>query len=148
MKLKAFLNVGLLSLVVLFSYGIVKAQDQTKPTTTPAQPTTAQPSTSTQPATATTITSTNPRVVVTDNLSKPATTATQATQPATTTKAFGKYSVNVTDNVTAAPATPAQNMENGKYFTVTSWDGSKWVTKRTWMPNNGSAAATPAKPNQ
>jgi hypothetical protein len=146
MKLKAFLNVGLLSLVVLFSYGIVKAQDQTKPTTPPAQPTTDQPSTPTQPAT--TITSTNPRVVVTDNLSKPATAATQTTQPATTTKAFGKYSVNVTDNVTAAPTTPAQNMENGKYYTVTSWDGSKWVTKRTWMPNNPNAATTPAKPNQ
>ena len=72
---------------------------------------------------------TNPRVVVTDNLSKPATPATQTARPTTTTTKVGNFSINVTEGVTG------QNLESGKYLTVTKWDGSKWVTKREWVPN-------------
>ena len=137
MKMKSFLNLGLFLAAVLFSYATVRAQN-----TPPTKPT----DTSTQPAktTTTTSTSTNPRVVVTDNLNKPATAA--AAQPKTSMTKYGNYSVSVTDNVTAAPA-PAQSMENGKFFNVTTWDGTKWVTKRTWMPNKPNTAAAP-KPNQ
>jgi hypothetical protein len=86
----------------------------------------------------TTTENSNPRVVVTDNLAKPSTPAnTQSTKPTTTTTKIGNFSVNVTEGVTG------QNLENGKFLTVTKWDGSKWVTKREWVPNG----PVPAKPN-
>jgi len=104
---------------VLFSYALANAQE-TKTTTT--------------------TTSTNSRVVVTDNLAKPATTAAATAKPATTTTKIGNYSVNVTEGVTAQAA-PVQ--ENGKFYNVTKWDGTKWVTKREFVPNKPTAA----KPN-
>jgi hypothetical protein len=135
MKIKGFINAGLILVAVLFSYAIANAQNQTptKKTTTPDKTTTN--TTADQPAMPT------HKVVVTDNLAKPdASNAQAANQAKTTTKKIGNYSVNVTDNV------QGQSMENGKFYTVTTWDGTKWVSKRTWMPNPGTAAA-PAKPN-
>lgn len=117
MTFKRLLSLGTFVGFVLFSYGVVGAQTQTTPTTT-AQPTT---------------TSTNPRVVVTDNLSKPSTASSATSQPKTTTTAFGNHSVNVTENI---PAGSNQTLENGKFYNVTTWDGSKWVTTRKWMPNS------------
>ena len=112
---------------VLFSCAAVNAQQTTTTTTSPT-------------ATPTTTTSTNPRVVVTDNLAKPsATSASQSGTPKTTTTKIGNFNVNVTEGVTAQ----AQTQQNGKFLTVTKWDGSKWVTKREWVPTNGPAA----KPN-
>ena len=110
---------------VLFSYGSAAAQ-QTTPTTT------------TTTATPTTTTSTNSRVVVTDNLAKPSTATTSATaKPTSSTTKIGNYNVNVTEGVTG------QNLENGKFLNITKWDGTKWVTKREWVPTSGSTA----KPN-
>ncbi|HYJ90527.1 MAG TPA: hypothetical protein VEV84_04410 [Pyrinomonadaceae bacterium] len=118
MTFKRLLSLGTFVGCVLFLYTIAGAQT----TTTTAQPT---------------VTSTNPRVVITDNLSKPTTASPTAAQPKTTTTTFGNHSVSVTDNVTALPI---QDTTNGKFFNVTTWDGSKWVTTRKWMPN-------PTKPN-
>lgn len=101
--------------VVLFSYTIANAQDKT--TTPPA----------------------SPRVVVTDPLEKPATTTAQTATPATKTTTFGNHAVTVTENVTG------MNLENGKFLTVTRWNGTKWVTKREWVLNKTAPAAT--KPN-
>jgi hypothetical protein len=110
---------------VLFSYAVGYGQQTTTTTTTPA-------------TTSTTPTSTNPRVVVTDNLAKPATATTAATnRPTTSTTKVGNFNINVTEGVTG------QDLENGKFLTITKWDGTKWVTKREWVPNNGTAA----KPN-
>jgi hypothetical protein len=113
--LKRISNVVLVCGVVLFSYAIAAAQDT--PATTPT-------------------TSTNPRVVVTDNLAKSSapTTASQPTAGATKTTTVGKYSISIKEGVTG------QNMEDGKYVTVTKWDGTKWVSKREWIAN-------PPKPN-
>ena len=111
---------------VLFSCAAVKAQQTTTTTTSPT-------------TTPTTITSTNPRVVVTDNLAKPTTSAASQTTPKTSTTKIGNYNVNVSEGVTAQ----AQTQQSGKFLTVTKWDGSKWVTKREWVPTNGPAA----KPN-
>lgn len=102
--------------IVLFSYAAANAQE-----TTPA----------TQPTT-------KPQVVVTDPLANPPAADQQAAKPTSTSKKFGNYSVNVTETVTGV------NLENGKYYTVTKWDGTKWVTKREWMPNKAAAAP----PNQ
>jgi hypothetical protein len=106
---------------VLFSYAIADAQQTTTTTTT-----------------TTTTPTTNSRVVVTDNLAKPSTpSSNQPSTPVTNTKKIGNYNVNVTEGVTG------QNMDNGKFLTITRWDGTKWVTKREWVPNNAPAA----KPN-
>jgi len=99
--------------VVLFSYAAASAQNTPAPTTPP------------EPATP----AANPRVVITDNLAKPATPATSATTPKTTTQSYGNHNVTVTEGVTGI------NLENGKYLTVTKWDGTKWATKREWVPN-------------
>jgi hypothetical protein len=98
--------------VVLFSYAAANAQNTPAP---PTQPTTAS----------------NPRVVITDNLAKPAmpAAASTATTPKTTTQSYGNHNVTVTEGVTGI------NLENGKYLTVTKWDGTKWVTKREWVAN-------------
>jgi hypothetical protein len=101
--------------VVLFSYGVTNAQETPAPTTAPS----------------------NPRVVITDNLEKPATPATTATTPKTSTQSFGNHNVTVTEGVTGI------NLENGKFLSVTKWDGSKWVTKREWVPNSPAAKPSP-----
>lgn len=42
-------------------------------------------------------------------------------------KKVGSHIVTTTDNVVG------QAYEGGKYYTVKTWDGSKWVTKRVWF---------------
>jgi hypothetical protein len=116
MSIKRLTSLVMFFGVVLFSYAAASAQDTTTTTTT---------------------TSTNPRVVVTDNLSKPSTPANQPATAKTTTTKIGNFNINVTEGVTG------QNLENGKFLTITKWDGTKWVTKREWVPNNPSAT----KPN-
>jgi hypothetical protein len=125
MKIKGFINVGLILVAVLFSYAVANAQNQPPDKTAANQPTMP-----------------THKVVVTDNLAKPDTAAQAASQPKRTTTKYGNYNVNVTDNV------QGQSMENGKFYNVTTWDGTKWVSKRTWMPNKPTAAITPTKPNQ
>ncbi len=75
------------------------------------------------------------KVIVTDNTMKAADAtadAAVATGKAvgSKTKSFGKHAVTVTDNVQGE-----EPKEGGKYYTVTSWDGSKWVSKRVWYPS-------------
>lgn len=114
MKIKRLSSLALFAGVVLFSYAAANAQETTTP-----------------PPTA-------PKVVVTDPLDKPATPAAQPVKPTSTTTKIGNYSVNVTEGVTGI------NLDNGRFLTITKWDGSKWVTKREWVPNKAPAT----KPNQ
>ena len=135
MKIKVFINAGLILVAVLFSCAAVRAQD----------PTPAKPAADDAPAP-------KHKVVVTDNLAKPEAAALPAaTQSKTSSKSYGNYSVNVSDNVQVQQSAQGQSLENGKFYTVTSWDGTKWVSKRTWMPNKPGAAAptaaAPTKPN-
>lgn len=80
-------------------------------------------------------------VVVTDALE----TAADKTKDATVktakvagseSKKFGNHAVNVTENVAG------QAYEGGKWFVVTTWDGTKWVSKRVWYANKTAAKAT------
>ena len=73
---------------------------------------------------------TKTKVIVTDGLAKTADGTEKAAKvgPSKTQK-FGNNAVNVTENVVG------QTYEGGKYFTVTTWDGAKWVSKRVWHPN-------------
>ena len=55
---------------------------------------------------------------------------------ASKTKKFGNSAVNVTENVAG------EAYEGGKYFTVTTWDGAKWVSKRVWYNTKKAADVT------
>lgn len=114
MKTRSLAVFVALSAFVLLSYSSVKAQED-----------------STEKAKVETPKSiTRTTVVVTDNLQTTKTTPTEAAkQPTSTTKTFGNNSVQVTESVVG------QSQVEGKYHTVTSWDGSRWVPKRVFYPN-------------
>lgn len=110
MRTKGLFSVVAFFAVVLLSYGSASAQETEKPKSETA--------------------ASNPRVVVTDTLAKPADTSTAATKPApTTTKSFGNHAVTVTEGVVG------ETMKKGKWHVVTTWDGTKWVSKRTFFPD-------------
>ena len=130
MKYKGFLSVLALSLTVLFAYGQANAQvpepikdaaGKTKDVTVDAAKKT--------------------KVIVTDGLTKAADKtgdAASATASAakSTSKTIGHHTVTVTDNVVG------EVKKDGKWFTVTTWDGTKWVSKRTWIETKKVAVAT------
>ena len=130
MKYKGFLSVLALSLTVLFAYGQANAQvpepikdaaGKTKDVTVDAAKKT--------------------KVIVTDGLTKAADKtgdAASATASAakSTSKTIGHHTVTVTDNVVG------EIKKDGKWFTVTTWDGTKWVSKRTWIETKKVAVAT------
>lgn len=51
-------------------------------------------------------------------------------------KKFGNYTVELVDNV--KEKTP----EAGRWLVMTTWDGTKWVTKRTWVVTKKAASVT------
>lgn len=51
-------------------------------------------------------------------------------------KRFGSYTVELVDKV------QGQTIENGRWLTVTTWDGAKWVSKRTWSATKKAANKT------
>jgi len=130
MKYKGFLSVLAVSLTVLFAYGqangqvpepVKDAAGKTKDVTVDAAKKT--------------------KVIVTDGLSKAADKtgdAASATASAakSTSKKIGHHTVTVTDNVAG------EVKKDGKWFMVTTWDGTKWVSKRTWMETKKAAGAT------
>lgn len=76
-------------------------------------------------------------VVVTDGLEKSADGTEKAAKVgASKTKKFGNTAVNVTENVAG------DAYEGGKYYTVKTWDGTKWVSKRVWFATKKTADAT------
>lgn len=60
--------------------------------------------------------------------------AAKTTQVAAKTAAG--YTVKLVDNV------KGQTNEGGRWLTVTTWDGAKWVSKRAWFPVKKAASAT------
>lgn len=134
MKVNALLGFLAFAAMVLFSYSTANAQNEvkTKDVVTKTADNVANPA---KPATKTVVEPTNKHaVVVTDNL----TSTTDKTNDATTStgssvktksQTIGKTTITVTDNVVG------QTYEGGKWLNVTSWDGTKWVSKREWFPN-------------
>jgi hypothetical protein len=43
---------------------------------------------------------------------------------------FGSHTVSLTENITGEPV-----REGGRYYMVSTWDGTKFVSKRTWFPD-------------
>lgn len=76
-------------------------------------------------------------VVVTDGLDTAGDKTGKAVKVgASKTQKFGNTAVNVTENVAG------DVYEGGKYYTVKTWDGTKWVSKRVWYATKKSAGAT------
>src|SRR5690348_12184019 len=121
MKINRLAGLMVFLVAVLFSYSVANAQvvDKTKDTTM-----------KTKDATATT--ASKPTVVVTDNLKTAADkTADTASKPTVkSSQTFGTHTVSLTENVTGEPV-----REGGKYYNVSTWDGTKFVSKRTWFPD-------------
>jgi hypothetical protein len=117
MRTKGLAAVFVFLAAVLFSYNNANAQVPEKPadTTTPA----AEPAK-------------NPRVIVTDNLQTAADKAKAdvAKPTVASTKTFGNHAVTVTEGVQGEPV-----KEGGRWLTTSTWDGTKWVSKRTWFPD-------------
>ena len=156
MRAKGYFGAVVLALAVLFAYGTVNAQvpekvkdaaGKTKDVTVDAAKKTAHVTTDAAKKTAdvttdaakktadvTGDTAKKTKVVVTDGLAKAADKtgdAASATGKAvgSTTKSFGNHAVTVTENVAAT------TVKKGKYYSVTAWDGTKWVTKKTFYPD-------------
>jgi len=130
MKYKGFLSVLALSLTVLFAYGQANAQvpEKVKDAAGKTKDVTVDAAKKT-------------KVIVTDGLEKAADKtgdAASATASAakSTSKTIGHHTVTVTDNVVG------EVRKDGKWFTVTTWDGTKWVSKRTWIETKKVAVAT------
>jgi hypothetical protein len=127
MKLKALFGLVVFFATVLFSYSSANAQivDKTVEKTKDVASATKKATVGTAKKTS---------VVVTDAFKESADKTKEVTSDVagtakTKTQAFGKTTVNVTENVAG------QTYEGGKWFTVTTWDGAKWVSKREWFPN-------------
>jgi hypothetical protein len=130
MKYKGLLGVFVLALAVLFANGQANAQvpepikdaaGKTKDVTVDAAKKT--------------------KVIVTDGLTKAADKtedAASATAKAakSTSKKIGSHTVTVTENVAS------EVKKDGQWLMVTTWDGTKWVSKRTWMETKKVAGAT------
>ena len=130
MKYKGFLSVLVLALVVLFAYGQGNAQvpEVVKDAAGKTKDVTVD-------------TAKKTKVIVTDGLEKAADKtedAASATAKAakSTSKTIGHHTVTVTDNVVG------EVKKDGKWFVVTTWDGTKWVSKRTWIETKKVAVAT------
>jgi hypothetical protein len=126
MKLRSLGCLGVFFAVVLFSYGSANAQvvDAIKDAASKTKEATKKTT-----------------VVVTDNLKKAADKTEDATvdgakKTASTSKKIGSYTINKTESVAG------DAYEGGKYYTVKTWDGTKWVSKRVWYKTKRAADAT------
>ena len=108
MKMNSLMRLIIISSFVLFAYVAASAQEK-------------------ETANDTKSTAEKTKVVVTDNLAKAADTASNAVEKsAKSVKNFGSNAVEVTEGVVG------KTVEQGRYYTVKTWDGTKWVSKQVW----------------
>ena len=121
MRLKSLAGFVFLFMAVAFSYGTANAQivDAGKDASAKTKDVTNKTT-----------------VVVTDGLDKTKDMAVDsAKNTGSNVKKIGSYSIETTENIKVV------KFEDGKWFTVTKWDGTKWVSKRTWYANKKDAVA-------
>ena len=119
MKTKGLSSLFVFFAVVFFSYVGAKAQipDKVKDAADKAKDVTVD-------------TTKKTGVVVTDALDKAADKTKDAAKATKkSSKSFGKQSVEITEQVAG------EAYEGGKWLVVTTWDGTKWVSKRVMYPN-------------
>ncbi|MGD9563960.1 MAG: hypothetical protein AB7F88_17755 [Pyrinomonadaceae bacterium] len=126
MRLPSFVSVAIFAVVVLFSYNTSNAQvvDAVKDAASVTKKAVVKG--------AKEVADTTGDVAdVTGDVSKSA-----AKKTVKTSKKVGKYSIDVTEGVSGAA------YEGGKWFVVTTWDGTKWVSKKVWYATKKGADAT------
>jgi hypothetical protein len=152
MKFKGLLGVVAFFAAVLFAYGPANGQipEKVKDAAGKVKDVTVEAADKTKDATVKAADKTKDvtvgaakktKVVVTDGLEKAADKtgdAAAATGKAvkSTSKTIGHHTVNVTEDVAG------DAYEGGKYYMVTTWDGTKWVSKRTRFETKKAASAT------
>jgi len=134
MKSQALFALVAFFATVLFSYGSASAQvvektkEVTSKTTKAVVDSTKKAASVTKDAT--TAAASKTKDVVTDSADKTTDVAKDtAGVGKSKSQSFGKNTVTVTENIAG------QAYEGGKYLTVTTWDGTKWVSKQVWQPN-------------
>ena len=119
MRLKKFLRLLSISSFVFIAYSSASAQDP------PVANETKDPEKKV-------------RVVVTDGLEKAVVKTKDAAlvvgeKGKAATKNFGTNTLVVTENVVG------EVKEGGKYYTVKTWDGAKWISKQVWFATKKAA---------
>lgn len=137
MKRKNLKLFGFTVAAVLFSYG--NASGQIVNSVRDAADKTKDAAVKTKDVTVDTAKKTT--VIVTDGITTAADKTKDASVDAakktkTTTQQIGDYAVDVTENVSEAA------VEGGRWLTVTTWDGTKWVSKKVRFAAKKTASAT------
>ena len=109
MKMKSLFRLVVVTLFVFFAYGAASAQEKETANDAPSKI----------------------KVVVTDGLQTAADKTKEAASVVAdttkkTAKSFGNKTVEVTEGVVG------QAIKQGRYYTVKSWDGTKWVSKQVF----------------
>ncbi len=129
MKMKHFSAFLPLIACVLFAYGTASGQvvEKVKDTAEKAKDATVE-------------TAKKTGVVITNGLDKAAAVTTDGTKKTVAaTKTFGNNALVVTEDV--AVTSGEKIMEGGRFLTVTTWDGAKWVSKQVWFAAKKGAEA-------
>src|SRR5215203_5762566 len=125
MKLKVLGNFLMVFVFVLFSCNLVNAQvDKVKKTVDKTKDVTVD-------TTKKTVELTKDAADVTKDVTNKAADKTKDTT-VKAAKTTGGYTVKLVDNLKEVPQ---QTTQDGKWLTVTRWDGKKWVSKREFFPN-------------
>ncbi len=159
MKLKVFLNLAAIFVVAIFSYITANAQivekvkdaakktkdvtvdaakktaDVTKDAADKTKDVTVDAAEKTKDVTVDTAEKTKDATVDAADKTKDVTVDAAKTTGSGAQKISG-YTVKITDNV------KEQSAATGKWLVMTTWDGTKWVTKRTWVETKKAADAT------
>lgn len=148
MKIDKFFNLGAIFVVALFSYTTANAQivekvkdaaSTTKNVTVKAARKTADvtkdAASKTKEVTVETFDKAEEKTPEVAGDAKEATVKT-AKVGASTAKKVGDYTVNVTEGAAG------DAYEGGRWFMHSTWDGTKWVSKRVWHANKKAASAT------
>lgn len=115
MKMKNLVRFVVISSFVLFAYGVVAGQEK-------------QTSNDTKPV------AEKAKDAVVDGVDKAAdATKSAAVKTGRSLKTFGSNAVEVTEGVVAKP------IKKGRYYTVKTWDGTKWVSKQVWYETKKAA---------
>ncbi len=148
MKLKVLLNLSAFFVIAMFSYTTAKAQivDKVKDAAKKTKDVTVDAAKKTADVTKDAAEKAKDVTVDAADKTKDATvdaadktkdvTVNAAKTTGSGAKKINGYTMKVTYNV------KEQSTEDGKWLVMTTWDGTKWVTKRTWVVSKKAATVT------
>ena len=137
MKLKVLLNIAAIFVFAIFSYTAANAQivDKVKDAAKKTKDVTVNAAKKTADVTKDAAEKTKDATVDAAEKTKDV-TVDAAKTTGSGAKRISGYTVKVTDNI------KEQLAATGKWLVMTTWDGTKWVTKRTWVETKKAATVT------